>query len=76
MSELKPCPFCGSEVELEKMPLWYGSRGYKDCYEFKICCKKCGCNVNQPQNDTVYRSETIAKENAIRAWNIRVGEQA
>ena len=27
---LRPYPFCGSEVELEKIPLWYGNgRGYK-----------------------------------------------
>ena len=71
-SKLKPCPFCGSEVELEKIPLWYGNgRGYKDCYEFKIRCKKCGCRVDQPENDSIYRSEEKAKKNAIEAWNRR-----
>lgn len=70
--ELKPCPFCGSEVELEKKPLWYGNgRGYKDCYEFVIRCKKCGCRVDQPENDSVYRSEEKAKKNAIEVWNRR-----
>lgn len=74
MNNLKPCPFCGSEVELEKNPLWYGNgRGYKDCYEFVIRCKKCGCRVDQPKNDSVYRSEEKAKENAIEAWNRRMG---
>lgn len=72
MNELKSCPFCGSEVELEKIPLWYGNgRGYKDYYEFKIRCKKCGCRVDQPGNDSVYRSEEEAKKNAIEAWNRR-----
>ena len=69
---LKLCPFCGSEVELEKKPLWHGNgRGYKDCYEFEIRCRKCGGRVDQPGNDTVYRSEEKAKENAIEAWNRR-----
>ena len=73
--KLKPCPFCGNEVEVEKIPLWYGNgHGYKDCYEFKIRCKKCGCRVDQPENDSVYRSEEKAKKNAIKAWNRRVFE--
>ena len=76
MNDLKPCPFCGSKVELEKNPLWYGNgRGYKNCYEFVIRCKKCGCRVDQPKNDSVYRSEEKAKKNAIEAWNRRKGEQ-
>ena len=76
MSDLKPCPFCGNEVEVEKIPLWYGNgHGYKDCYEFKIRCKKCGCRVDQPKNDSVYRSEEEAKKNAIEAWNRRVKDE-
>ena len=76
MEELKRCPFCGSEVELEKIPLWYGNgRGYKDCYKFEIRCKKCGCRVDQPENDSVYRSEEKAKNNAIKAWNRRANDE-
>lgn len=72
MEELKPCPFCGNKVEVEKIPLWYGNgRGYSGCYEFKIKCKSCGCTVDQPKNDSVYRSEEKARENAIEAWNRR-----
>lgn len=72
MEELKPCPFCGNKVEVEKIPLWYGNgRGYYGCYEFKIRCKSCGCTVDQPENDSVYRSEEEARGNAIKAWNRR-----
>lgn len=72
MSRLKNCPFCGSEVELEKIPLWNGSHGYHGNYEFKIKCKNCGCKVDQHQTDTVYRDEETAKSNAIKLWNRRV----
>jgi len=76
MVKLKPCPFCNSEVELEKIPLWYGNgRGYKDCYKFEIRCKKCGCRVDQPENDSVYRSEEKAKNNAIKVWNRRASDE-
>jgi Lar family restriction alleviation protein len=72
MSELKSCPFCGNEVEVEKIPLWHGNgHGYSGCYEFKIKCESCGCTVNQPKNDSIYRSEEKARENAIEAWNKR-----
>ena len=70
--ELKPCPFCGSGVLLEKKPLWFGSRGYFGCYEFEISCKKCGCRRRLDRNDTIYRSEKEAIKNVIEAWNQRV----
>lgn len=74
MIKLKPCPFCGSKVELEKRPLWRDSHGYFGCYEFVIECKnpECLCRIYLNKNDTIYREEEKAKENAIRAWNKRV----
>lgn len=77
MAELKPCPFCGKSVYLEKVPLWRQNgtttHGYFGHYEFVVKCRniQCGCSVNLFQNDTVYRSEDKAKENAINAWNRR-----
>ena len=72
MSEtLKPCPFCGAEVHIDKNPLWNGSHGYHGCFEYDIHCGKCGCRVPLPQNDTIYRSDEVARENAITAWNVR-----
>ena len=69
MTGMKPCPFCGSEVEIKKLPL----RGYDGCYEFKIQCEKCGCRVNHSiTNSVVYRTEETAKKKAIEAWNRRV----
>ena len=73
--ELKPCPFCGEFVYIEKLPLWteYGqiTHGYKGCYEYDIHCHKCGCRINLGRNDTIYNSDEEAKQNAINAWNRR-----
>ena len=76
MEKLKPCPFCGNEVEVEKIPLWSGNgRGYSGCYEFRIKCENCGGTVDQPKNDSIYRSEEESRENAIKAWNRRTANE-
>lgn len=78
MAELKPCPFCGKPVYMEKVPLWktYGScaHGYFGYYEFVVKCRdpECGCTINLIGNDTVYHSEQEAFENAARSWNRRM----
>lgn len=76
-SGVKSCPFCGNQVCVEKVPLWRtrgdgGTSGYSGCYEYDIHCDECGCRIRLPGNDTVYRSDKEAKENAINAWNRRV----
>lgn len=74
---LKPCPFCGKDVYMEKRPLWKtyngSTHGYYNEYEFIIECTnpECRCNVRLGANDTIYRTEEEAKENAIRQWNRR-----
>lgn len=72
--ELKPCPFCGSDVEMKKIPLWHGGHGYYNCYEFKVVCEKCGCTLNYEYADTIYRSEEEAISNVVKAWNGRKNE--
>lgn len=73
MTELKPCPFCGEKVNIEKIPMWFThngiTHGYYGCYEFDIRCKNidCACSVQLGKNDTIYRDEEEAKFNAIRA---------
>ena len=74
---LKPCPFCGQPVYIQKNPLWtesYGStRGYYNCYEYVIQCNNpdCRCTVSLPRNDTIYNSDEEAINNAVAAWNRR-----
>ena len=74
MSELKPCPFCGSKVQIERKPLWHDGHGYYGCYEFIIRCNniECGCNlINLGRNNTIYNTDEDARQNAINAWNRR-----
>ena len=40
-------------------------------HKYDIHCEKCGCQVNLEGNDTIYRSDEEAKQNAIDAWNRR-----
>jgi len=69
--ELKPCPFCGSNVELVSYPI----RGYNGCVEYSISCGKCGCRLNYNKGDTIYRTDKEAKEYVITKWNTRSGEK-
>lgn len=43
MDKLKPCPFCGKSVYLEKVQLWRNNgtttHGYFGCYEFVVKCR-------------------------------------
>lgn len=74
---LKPCPFCGKDVYMEKRPMWRveGSttRGYTGAYEFIIQCTnpECGCNVKLGKNSTLNATEEEAREEAIKHWNRR-----
>lgn len=73
MSELKQCPFCGSEKLI-----------ITNCEELEVCnnFEKCECNpcyticcdFNQGGcgASSGYR---LYKEEAIKAWNRRAGEQ-
>lgn len=58
MEDLKPCPFCDGEAEVNYVDLG----GYEDGYEVR--CPDCGCGT-----DYFY-----TKQEAIEAWNRRAYE--
>lgn len=72
---IKPCPFCGTIPFLEKKPLWRthggSTHGYYGSYEYDIHCDECGCRVPLCGNDTIYRTDKEAQQNALNAWNRR-----
>lgn len=60
MAELKKCPFCGGEAEVD----WYTDNG-NETHWFVYCCD-CSCELSF--------GAKISKEQAIEAWNNRVNE--
>lgn len=72
---IKPCPFCGSAVDITEDKLWdERGHGYQDCYGYFIMCHKCGCTVNYSFNDTICRDKESAIANVINTWNTRIIE--
>lgn len=71
---LKPCPFCGSEVMVDFIPLWRGSHGYQGCYEIFIKCDKCGCSNYGTISSTIQLTKEEAKKKVVEAWNRRAND--
>lgn len=59
---LKPCPFCGSEAGLKEYNPYDGYQGNYSVW--RIMCSKCKVLIQRG-----------TKEEAIVAWNRRVGEE-
>lgn len=70
MTELKPCPFCGTKPETR---VSYTEIHYTLRLEAEVCCPECGCRksvrfevVNTPFEEFEYQFSA-----AIDAWNRR-----
>lgn len=61
MKEIKPCPFCGSN-----MSVTYNSLG---SFNFWHCGDK-DCSINEPLQISVDKAKTLNE--AIELWNRRV----
>lgn len=66
MPDLKPCPFCGGEIEERGGQCNYG----KKIMTLDLMCRKCG---------TLFKFKSKWIENpyreAVESWNRRVGEE-
>ena len=66
-NELKPCPFCGSNVStiMGDKHIW-----------FYIMCTKCFCDFGKYYDiaNEMYEGEFETEQEAIDAWNTRKGE--
>ena len=77
MSELKPCPCCGSEkLKIDsKRTFKYG--GLKHC-SVTVRCMKCHArspvvDINMPEGE--YNEREICEKAVIEAWNNRVDKE-
>ena len=59
--KLKPCPFCGSEVELSASDF--------ACY---VTCTKCGTQQRHFWQGGCHYSDYDREQDAIYAWNLRI----
>ncbi len=65
-NELKPCPFCGGEIEERGAQCNYG----KKIMTLDLMCRKCGTlfKFKSKWIETPYRE-------AVESWNHRAGEE-
>lgn len=74
MAKIKACPHCGGDANL------YGNySGKARSYFVFVKCNVCGSQgkiYNTPEDPERDNWESLACENAVRVWNMRVGEGA
>lgn len=63
MNDLKPCPFCGGDAQLDHVQL--GITLYS-----KVRCLNCHCSTKEFCISTKVSSDELS----IEAWNKRVGD--
>lgn len=52
MSELKPCPFCGGEANIESYDPYDGYQGYQvDCTVWRVKCIECKALIQRGIKD-------------------------
>lgn len=67
MEELKSCPFCGGDAEME---IKYGDYGYNpDIYSVK--CKRCNAKIGKVSNNYADLSDDV-----VKAWNRRASDDS
>ena len=78
MTELKPCPFCGSKAYFERWSSGKNESGAAT-YSFYIRCEKCGLYFPKTAfsvlveitNELKVSADFSEAEKAIEAWNRR-----
>ena len=67
--QLKPCPFCGGEAKLKTARESDGQISYDSIYVACLNCRSTGLSYT-----TYYNVSSNPEEEAIAAWNRRVGK--
>ncbi len=80
MTELKPCPFCGSEAHIEKGKVRVKNnkaRGTKTTKTYYIGCSDSMCILygNKKSGRLFFTASKDGIEHMVRRWNRRDGKQ-
>lgn len=80
MTELKPCPFCGSQAHIEKGKIRFKknkSRGAQKIEAYYIGCSDSECILysNRRYGRLFFTVSKYGIEGMIRRWNRRDGER-
>ena len=75
MTELMPCPFCGTKVRIKNeslgAPFCRYSSYLTNVTEYTIKCKKCSCTTDKCKATTLQMTDAEAIEAVTAAWNTR-----
>ena len=77
MTELKPCPFCGSEsmrIVIKKLSTLWLMDCKKSKYKYYAMCNKCYSKGRPIKTEFIKHNSTssIGTEKAIANWNTRM----
>jgi len=82
--ELKPCPFCGGDVQGQYwddgdcwITEYYTIRcNNEGCHAYDVVVQvECEYNYKKDKKDKIEMARATAKDNAILLWNTRVQEE-
>ena len=82
MSELKPCPFCGADVDIEKSMLSIVAPNINDVKViWTISCPNCWTSNKRESRYRVNENGTVSecwegRKELIEAWNRRANDEA
>ncbi len=75
-SELKPCPFCGEDADMEKRTAILNDKFDELNSYVQIICRNgsCGAAVTvEAEYNSVDQKLEVEKGKVVRAWNRRLG---
>jgi endogenous inhibitor of DNA gyrase (YacG/DUF329 family) len=85
MTKLKPCPFCGTDVEMKIADIEFNPNYEVNAllYTFEIKCDKCGCSkerhlkitFNPDLTVTLSEKDREKYDALIEEWNRRHGDE-
>ena len=70
MDKLKPCPFCGKNVEVKSVGFKRYAGNFYNCEYLQIACEHCGYDMRVYPSG--FNCTDDEKNSLIRRWNRRI----